>query len=112
MENEKKVYETPEVTKVEFDASDRITASTCTTSDLGSGIGVFRLTAVNINCNESTLTERRKPKWRTKRRSTRHPRSPRWSSMPATASRRVVVPLANWDMIICGILILIDAWQC
>lgn len=30
MENEKKVYETPEVTKVEFDASDRITASACT----------------------------------------------------------------------------------
>ena len=29
MENEKKVYETPEVTKVEFDASDRITASVC-----------------------------------------------------------------------------------
>ena len=29
MENEKKVYETPEVTKVEFDASDRITASAC-----------------------------------------------------------------------------------
>ena len=29
MENEKKVYETPEVTKVEFDASDRITASIC-----------------------------------------------------------------------------------
>ena len=27
---EKKVYETPEVTKVEFDASDRITASGCT----------------------------------------------------------------------------------
>ena len=26
---EKKVYETPEVTKVEYDASDRITASTC-----------------------------------------------------------------------------------
>ena len=26
---EKKVYETPEVTKVEFDASDRITASGC-----------------------------------------------------------------------------------
>ena len=26
---EKKVYETPEVTKVEFDASDRITASAC-----------------------------------------------------------------------------------
>ena len=26
---EKKVYETPEVTKVEFDASDRITASRC-----------------------------------------------------------------------------------
>ena len=30
MENKKKVYETPEVTKVEFDASDRITASGCT----------------------------------------------------------------------------------
>ena len=30
MENEKKVYEAPEVTKVEFDASDRITASGCT----------------------------------------------------------------------------------
>lgn len=29
MENEKKVYKTPEVTKVEFDASDRITASSC-----------------------------------------------------------------------------------
>lgn len=29
MENEKKTYETPEVTKVEFDASDRITASSC-----------------------------------------------------------------------------------
>lgn len=29
MDNEKKVYETPEVTKVEFDASDRITASAC-----------------------------------------------------------------------------------
>lgn len=29
MENEKKVYETPEVTKVEYDASDRITASSC-----------------------------------------------------------------------------------
>ena len=29
MENEKKVYETPEVTKVEYDASDRITASAC-----------------------------------------------------------------------------------
>ena len=26
---EKKVYETPEVTKVEYDASDRITASGC-----------------------------------------------------------------------------------
>ena len=26
---EKKLYETPEVTKVEFDASDRITASEC-----------------------------------------------------------------------------------
>ena len=32
MENEKKVYETPEVTKVEFDASDRITASSCDSS--------------------------------------------------------------------------------
>ena len=29
MENEKKTYETPEVTKVEFDASDRITPSSC-----------------------------------------------------------------------------------
>lgn len=34
MENEKKVYETPEVTKVEFDASDRITASGCTWVDV------------------------------------------------------------------------------
>ena len=34
MENEKKVYETPEVTKVEFDASDRITASPCFTPRL------------------------------------------------------------------------------
>ena len=33
MENEKKVYETPEVTKVEFDASDRITASGCSHND-------------------------------------------------------------------------------
>lgn len=33
MENEKKVYETPEVTKVEFDASDRITASGCGVSE-------------------------------------------------------------------------------
>lgn len=33
MENEKKVYKTPEVTKVEFDASDRITASGCTEVD-------------------------------------------------------------------------------
>ena len=30
MTEEKKVYEAPEVTKVEFDASDRITASNCT----------------------------------------------------------------------------------
>ena len=29
----KKTYETPEVTKVEFDASDRITASGCTPVD-------------------------------------------------------------------------------
>ena len=40
---EKKVYETPEVTKVEFDASDRITASGCETvpsfTDWGSGNG-------------------------------------------------------------------------
>ncbi len=40
MENEKnvekKVYETPVVTKVEFDASDRITASPCLSS-MGSG---------------------------------------------------------------------------
>ena len=32
MTEEKKVYEVPEVTKVEFDASDRITASGCHTS--------------------------------------------------------------------------------
>ena len=32
---EKKVYETPEVTKVEFDASDRITASGCENAGLG-----------------------------------------------------------------------------
>ena len=29
MEEQKKVYETPVVTKVEYDASDRITASCC-----------------------------------------------------------------------------------
>ena len=29
MENEKKIYEAPEVTKVEFDASERITYSSC-----------------------------------------------------------------------------------
>lgn len=29
MESQKKVYETPVVTKVEYDASDRITASNC-----------------------------------------------------------------------------------
>ncbi len=29
MEEQKKVYETPVVTKVEYDASDRITASGC-----------------------------------------------------------------------------------
>lgn len=29
MEDQKKVYETPVVTKVEYDASDRITASGC-----------------------------------------------------------------------------------
>ncbi len=31
MQNEKKRYESPVVTKVEFDATDRITASACTT---------------------------------------------------------------------------------
>lgn len=39
---EKKVYETPEVTKVEYDASDRITASGCTNDPFfvdGSGSG-------------------------------------------------------------------------
>ena len=30
MDNEKRAYETPEVTKVEFDDSDRITPSGCT----------------------------------------------------------------------------------
>ena len=34
---EKKVYETPEVTKVEFDASDRITASGCAKASGGNG---------------------------------------------------------------------------
>ena len=37
MENEKKVYETPEVTKVEFDASDRITASLCSIDQEAAG---------------------------------------------------------------------------
>lgn len=41
MENEKKVYETPEVTKVEFDASDRITASGCSDISVGGGPGSF-----------------------------------------------------------------------
>ena len=31
---EKKVYQTPEVTKVEFDAGDRITASVCNFSPM------------------------------------------------------------------------------
>lgn len=35
MENEKKVYETPVVTKVEYDASDRITASICVFTSFG-----------------------------------------------------------------------------
>ncbi len=38
MENEKKVYETPEVTKVEFDVSDRITASACSSVSMDSGV--------------------------------------------------------------------------
>ncbi len=38
MENEKKVYETPEVTKVEFDASDRITASGCARANTDASI--------------------------------------------------------------------------
>lgn len=38
---EKKVYETPEVTKVEYDASDRITASGCDSMD----------TDVEYSCN-------------------------------------------------------------
>ena len=33
MDNEKRAYETPEVTKVEFDASDRITDSSCSSDD-------------------------------------------------------------------------------
>ena len=32
MQNEKKVYETPAITFVQFDASDRITASACSTN--------------------------------------------------------------------------------
>ena len=39
MENEKKVYETPEVTKVEYDASDRITASGCPQGDPDIDVG-------------------------------------------------------------------------
>ena len=42
---EKKVYETPEVTKVEFDGSDRITAS-----GYGSGCGVPIETMVSDLC--------------------------------------------------------------
>ena len=38
---EKKIYETPEVTKVEFDISDRITASACSTGAI----------AFSVNCN-------------------------------------------------------------
>ena len=38
MEKEKKVYETPEVTKVEFDASDRITASECAGRAIDDGV--------------------------------------------------------------------------
>ena len=33
MENEKKIYETPVVTKVEYDTSDRITASACSSTN-------------------------------------------------------------------------------
>lgn len=33
MDNEKRAYETPEVTKVEFDDRDRITPSGCTYVD-------------------------------------------------------------------------------
>lgn len=38
---EKKVYETPVVTKVEYDASDRITASGCSDNSSGGGPGSF-----------------------------------------------------------------------
>ena len=37
MENEKKAYEPVEITKVEFDARDRITASVCNIADPGYG---------------------------------------------------------------------------
>ena len=37
MDNEKKVYEEPTVTMVEFDFSDRIAASSCTYSTGGCG---------------------------------------------------------------------------
>ena len=40
MDNEKRIYETPEVTKVEFDASDRITASGCTDMPLFANAGM------------------------------------------------------------------------
>ena len=43
MENEKMVYETPVVTKVEFDASDRITASSCGSEAWASGLGYCNL---------------------------------------------------------------------
>ncbi len=41
---EKKVYETPEITKVEYDASDRITASGCEAPE------AWAMDTVN-NCN-------------------------------------------------------------
>lgn len=40
MENEKKAYEPVEITKVEFDARDRITASGCNTADPEADINV------------------------------------------------------------------------
>ena len=46
MENEKKVYETPEFTKVEFDASDRITASACSDDSIRNS---------NVGCNAAPV---------------------------------------------------------
>ena len=45
---EKKVYETPVVTKVEFDASDRITASGCSIPGTGNGGKTLRDNGLSV----------------------------------------------------------------